>query len=278
MKIRNGFVSNSSSSSFVVAFPKKPKSYDDVYEMMFNSKEGGIQPYDHIDGMSHSQIAQRVWDDINSSMKNEWDSKKVPAKKKDIIEEFSNRYYYSVPFRNVFWIGRQNDEFGGAWSYEINKYFGSDKKLMDELRDFLINLEKEEENINKRKHEIFRTEFNYKEVPYAYKGGMNNKTKKPYTAKEIKAYNDYQDAVDKFRKEHKEYAELENKMRKVWDEKYKKEDSLRNKIAKIDAEAFIKDHKDAFIAILSYADDGGDCTLEHGNIFKNLPNVKISHH
>jgi len=39
MKIRNGFVSNSSSSSFVVAFPKKPDTAEDVKEMMFGKQE-----------------------------------------------------------------------------------------------------------------------------------------------------------------------------------------------------------------------------------------------
>ncbi len=54
MKIRNGFVSNSSSSSFVVLFPKKISNYDELFKMMwteenmkriqkqwnFNSKQG----------------------------------------------------------------------------------------------------------------------------------------------------------------------------------------------------------------------------------------------
>lgn len=35
MKIRSGFVSNSSSSSFVVAFPKRPKNEWECHEIMF---------------------------------------------------------------------------------------------------------------------------------------------------------------------------------------------------------------------------------------------------
>ena len=38
MKIRLGFVSNSSSSSFVVAFPRVPRSAKDVQEMVFGDE------------------------------------------------------------------------------------------------------------------------------------------------------------------------------------------------------------------------------------------------
>jgi hypothetical protein len=37
MKIRNGFVSNSSSSSFIVALPFEPKSREDVKKTLFDN-------------------------------------------------------------------------------------------------------------------------------------------------------------------------------------------------------------------------------------------------
>lgn len=40
MKIRTGFVSNSSSSSFILGFDKKPKSAEELSKMMFGAVEG----------------------------------------------------------------------------------------------------------------------------------------------------------------------------------------------------------------------------------------------
>ena len=67
MKTRNGFVSNSSSSSFVVAFPKKPESVQDVLKYMFDGKEGGLSLEYYEDGLSYNQICQRVYDDLIKS-------------------------------------------------------------------------------------------------------------------------------------------------------------------------------------------------------------------
>jgi hypothetical protein len=43
MKTRNGFVSNSSSSSFIVFSPKQIKSEEDMYEVMFPSELGNFR-------------------------------------------------------------------------------------------------------------------------------------------------------------------------------------------------------------------------------------------
>jgi len=275
MKTRNGFVSNSSSSSFVVAFPKEPKSFDDVYEMVFDSKEGGIQPYDFVDGMSHTQIAERVWKDLQNGKEDEWDHKRVPAKKEDIIDEFSNLYNYWSANSCVSCWGVKRDELGGQWSDQKDDYWGIDEKTLIELRDFIIDTESREEEMRNRQRDIIRTQFKERSAPYAYEGGKD-RDGRPYTKEDVEAYEAYRDALRKFENEHEEYSKIKEAL---WSSnKYEKRKRLEKKLAKTDTEAFLSDNKDAFVAIFSYADDGGEGTLEHGDIFKNLPNVKISHH
>lgn len=63
MKTRSGFVSNSSSSSFVVAFPRVPKSAKEVQEMMFGDSPFLDNPYDE-EKTKTKDIAETVWGDI----------------------------------------------------------------------------------------------------------------------------------------------------------------------------------------------------------------------
>jgi len=86
MKFRNGFVSNSSSSSFVVAFPKVPTSVEEVCQMMFGDNQvhyGWDKTYPTI------QIAERVFQDI--------EEQKKPALKKQITSAISCGWYKGAP-------------------------------------------------------------------------------------------------------------------------------------------------------------------------------------
>lgn len=69
MKIRHGFVSNSSSSSFVVAFDKEPKSMEDVKIAMFGAEEHFPSTYSEY-SYSTNQIAETVWRDIQGQRPN----------------------------------------------------------------------------------------------------------------------------------------------------------------------------------------------------------------
>jgi len=66
MKTRTGFVSNSSSSSFIVTFPKIPESVEEVKKIMFpKDSEIDIEGYDY--NMTTDEVATRVFSDIQKS-------------------------------------------------------------------------------------------------------------------------------------------------------------------------------------------------------------------
>jgi hypothetical protein len=64
MKIRSGFVSNSSSSSFIVAFPKKPENVEEVKALLFPNGQEAYGCYDY--HCSTQIVAETVWKDIQS--------------------------------------------------------------------------------------------------------------------------------------------------------------------------------------------------------------------
>lgn len=64
MKIRFGFISNSSSSSFIVGFKKRPQSVEEVHEILFGKEPSYIEMYGH--GLSTMEAAQRVFEDIQN--------------------------------------------------------------------------------------------------------------------------------------------------------------------------------------------------------------------
>jgi hypothetical protein len=90
MKFRTGFVANSSSSSFIVAFAHRPKSVADLKEMMFGKQEWhytGIYGDGETD-ISTQSIAEAVFEDV-----------KKKATKKQVYESIRNGYFkpYLIP-------------------------------------------------------------------------------------------------------------------------------------------------------------------------------------
>lgn len=70
MKIRQGFVSNSSSSSFIVAFPKGMEiSSDNVQNYLFAGQEA-ITAYDWIGTFTAKEIAEQVTRDMRAQTPN----------------------------------------------------------------------------------------------------------------------------------------------------------------------------------------------------------------
>ncbi|MFW5804805.1 MAG: hypothetical protein ACOCWG_06205 [bacterium] len=271
MKTRNGFVSNSSSSSFVVGFPHEPQSEKDVMKIIFHDKEGGINPWSHTNGLSHSQIAYWVWQDF----KNKNIEK---ATLEDIINVFKSRYYYVYEphwGQSIFSSNYGKADGPGYWAVNrYEKYFGTDQVTLEKLKNIKIQTNKKEQEIRNRQNEI-RKACPIKKVPPAYESGN-------YIKKQINDYNAYRDKLKQWLDNHDEYQRLERKYFEVAfaQHKEKKIEKLRTKLAEADTKKLLEDNPNSLFFITEYSDNEGEtrAIMEHGNIFKNLPHVVINNH
>ncbi len=90
MKTRTGFVSNSSSSSFVVAFNKVPETQEELREQLFPNGETGYV-YEGLLGIntySVEKVAGAVWQDMKDMQ---------PLNEAEIIEVFKSGYIDGMP-------------------------------------------------------------------------------------------------------------------------------------------------------------------------------------
>lgn len=87
MKIRRGFVSNSSSSSFIVTFDKVPESKEELQKILFGERKEYPSPYGTV-FFSTDRVAEIVWND----MKNGPVTSHV-----EIREEVSHGYPADIP-------------------------------------------------------------------------------------------------------------------------------------------------------------------------------------
>jgi len=67
MKTRNGFVSNSSSSSFILALPGRPTSAKQMHEWMFPDGPITICPYDFVGALSSERAADIAYEDLKDA-------------------------------------------------------------------------------------------------------------------------------------------------------------------------------------------------------------------
>lgn len=120
MKIRNGFVSNSSSSSFVVAFPEMPTSVEHLKKMMFGDDETFPNPYPYDDRESEystMKIAETVYDNILTQKVND---------KENIIEGFGGWLPGAPEGPDVYnrndLTQKEKDKIWSDWDKEYDKY------------------------------------------------------------------------------------------------------------------------------------------------------------
>ena len=107
MKIRNGFISNSSSSNFIVAFPREPKTVEDVKEMVFRDSPVLEDPYynkndDYYKKRASSypadMVAQTIFGDIQLQKPNNhkaiYEAVDDKQEAKEFLSKNTNQFIY----------------------------------------------------------------------------------------------------------------------------------------------------------------------------------------
>ena len=261
MKIRNGFVSNSSSSSFIVAFHHKPTSLEDLKLMMFGSMPGAIS-YDENTSLTYDEIVKVVYNDICTITKDK------------ILKELSGKYICYVDDSISFYNRTLQD--GATWYIDYDEY-GVSLATDKNLRCKLVQLEKVVENLRKN---------NRDEEEKLLEKNVGIRVSYPTREKDDRTkYNEYQEKYIKYR-DTKEFKEFTSNRWKNYNKIQEQIDVIRKQMAEKDYEVFINKLKsfdsttDWFITIVEYSDNDGDfySAMEHGNIFRNIPHFVISKH
>ena len=68
MKMRSGFVSNSSSSCFVIALEKVPATEKELQKLLFGEKNAYSDPYEEDKTYTAEEVTSVVWNDIKEPL------------------------------------------------------------------------------------------------------------------------------------------------------------------------------------------------------------------
>ena len=138
MKIRNEFVSNSSSSSFVVCFPREPKNAEDVRNMLFSIDQEFYSSEYGDNRWCVKEVAETVWKDICGQTKDNIESAKYEIMNGYIygdgapesddfrhIKDYTQRYQAYDEAREIY-AKKRIKEFFNTRTLKLKKIDGQD--------------------------------------------------------------------------------------------------------------------------------------------------------
>jgi hypothetical protein len=122
MKIRAGFVSNSSSSSFVIALKEKPESAEELHDIMFPSGPTFVSGY--YDAIPSVTAAASVYNNLT-----ELDGR-------GLFEEFNNGYIpgYEVEYPLILWDKTPKEERDRIYEEYRDKQNVETQRCVDEFK------------------------------------------------------------------------------------------------------------------------------------------------
>lgn len=168
MKVRNGFVSNSSSSSFILKLDKVPATAEELRVILYGENSPIFTAYSGDDAVSTEQVSKIIFNDINSQ--NFFGVDGIIDKVKEEIGSFSK---YSVDEGRDFVVGteylKEFDDLYAGIILEENKWATPGNRNGD-WKEHYDNLGKLSEPmfeiVEKAIREKFSTEDTFIEVEY----------------------------------------------------------------------------------------------------------------
>jgi translation initiation factor 2 beta subunit (eIF-2beta)/eIF-5 len=247
MKIRNGFVSNSSSSSFIVAFEKVPRTVESMVKMLYGpaAKENDIvEMYGYT--MTKGHAAKQVLDDMKR--------KEAKCDRETLIAEFSNRY--DIPYSSY---SSRFDQFPET---DPSNWLGLDYASLMEMWTKAVQSVNERERIEKEIRRYIENELG--DCPRDYKSPE---------------YKKWHEDRENLRDTDETLMNLYKEEAATWGN-YEEDNKLRRKVAEADVDGFLKDNEGCKIRQFGYSDNDGDffTLMEHSGVFRRLPHVEISNH
>ena len=246
-----------------MAFPHKPKDIDGLITMLGIKADATICLYGDIE-YPVKQLAERVFNDLKVTKK---------AKLKEVISEFSSRYYYDCSGNSYSMSGKRmvSNRGWGSMDKKAN-FFGVDRKLLKELADASKKEAKEEREEREEEQALIDDIIASFGVEIVKDPAIDPIKYSIYVKAREDFYNNHNDHP-----RYKAFRRDKSKKRQAFWETSR---ILSEKVATVDAKAFMGVYNDHHIVKLDYGDDNGQMegVIEHGGLFDKITCICISHH